>query len=120
MLRGGLVAVASIPFGGWLLATDAAFAAELSRASFTPYTGKRFGMVSPYAGTALTLVAVEDLPHAAAGHPRCFSLTFRVASGESPASGTWVLKHPVLGRISLFLVPVGRAGDLQAVFNAQP
>ncbi|MDT7549250.1 MAG: hypothetical protein QOE84_1644, partial [Actinomycetota bacterium] len=119
LLRAGVVLAATAPLSGLVLSPDAAFASTtLCRASFTPHRGKRFRLATPAAAGVLTLVAIEDLPNASPGHNRRFSLIFRPTSGPLPSQGTWVLKHPALGTFSVFLVPVGRNGDLQAVFNA--
>lgn len=49
-----------------------------------------------------------------------FSLLFRAATAAGLPQGTYPLAHPRLGRVDVFLVPVGReAGGLilEAVFN---
>jgi hypothetical protein len=114
LLRGGALLAAAVPLSSVLLPTDAAFADRLNRASFAPYTGTRFGLD----GSSLTLVSLEDLPNARRGDVNRFSALFEVTAGKSPGQGTRTLTHPKMGRLTLFLVPVGRSGDLQAVFNA--
>jgi hypothetical protein len=114
LMRGGVVLAATVPLSGWLLTTDVAFASVLARSSFTPYLGQRFSL----AGASMVLAAIEDLPNARPGDPKRFSLVFRTVGGTQPEQGTWTLTHPKMGKVTLFLVPVGRRADLQAVFNA--
>jgi hypothetical protein len=117
LLRAGVVVAAVVPVSGLVLPTGAAFAGTaVTRSSFTPHLGSAFTLPG---GSRLKLTAIEDLPNAVAGDPRRFSLTFRLDTGPKPEQGTWKVTHRKLGRLSMFLVPVGRRGDLQAVFNAR-
>ena len=61
---------------------------------------------------AAELAEVEELP----GPGECFSLIFRLPDGAPLVQDTYGIGHPVLGQLSLFLVPVG-PNQLQAVVN---
>lgn len=62
----------------------------------------------------LRLVGVGDPATAVAagtvGSENCFSALFEGAPYAPLGQGTYTLSHPVLGRLHLFLVPVGRPG----------
>lgn len=71
----------------------------------------------------LELVAVNDLASAVAngtvGSELSFSAVFRGPAGAPLAQQTYPLQHRMLGKLSLFLVPVGPAGrsqEYEAVF----
>jgi hypothetical protein len=123
LLQAAAVATAVVPAAG-LLATreagDLAYSGrQLTRDLFAPHKGTLFSLRGELAGTRLRLVDVTDLSRADAGSPGRFSLIFRVDQGDQPAGGTWVTTHPEIGKVSLFITPVGRRGDVQAVFNAE-
>lgn len=63
---------------------------------------------------ALRLVQVGDASSAAsagtAGSENCFSALFEGATYAPLAQGTYTVSHATLGRLALFLVPVGRPG----------
>lgn len=82
-----------------------------------PHVGGAFTLWAGAEAVALTLDAVER----AGGSDDCFALVFRTPATLPQA--TYPVEHAVLGRIALFLVPVGRdaAGALyEAVFNRTP
>jgi hypothetical protein len=72
---------------------------------------------------ALELVEVEELgAEQAVGSPRgrSFSLIFRDPSGTYLPQRIYSIEHPTLGRLDIFLVPIGPdQGGMryQAVFN---
>jgi hypothetical protein len=67
---------------------------------------------------------VEVSPLAARGGSSSFSLLFLTEPLDGAAQGLYEVEHPDIGRIGIFLVPVGRtpegAVQLQAVFNTMP
>ena len=96
-----------------LTAGRAAEDAVYRRRSYEPLVGHSFELEHPN-GTPVTaeLTEVEELP----GPGECFSLVFRVPDGAPLVQNTYGITHPVLGQLSLFLVPVG-PNQLQAVVN---
>jgi hypothetical protein len=96
-----------------------------ARASdFTPYIGTEF-RTDDEAGNAIALELVEasPLPHQpGAPRPEPFSLIFRGPADKPLDQRVWPLEHDQLGRIELFLVPIGPGADgkgpyYQAIFN---
>jgi hypothetical protein len=83
------------------------------RRSYEPLVGHTFELDHPN-GTRISaeLVEAEELP----GPGECFSLVFRLPQGAPLVQDTYGIGHPVLGQLSLFLVPVGPC-RLQAVVN---
>ena len=68
-------------------------------------------------GPPVTLRLVEVARgRSAPGYREGFSLLFEGPDDPLLGQGTWPLHHPQLGRLELFLVPVGRA-SYQAVFG---
>lgn len=70
---------------------------------------------------AATLLEVEDLPEGPGRSGRApFSLLFAVDGEAEPVQALFELEHEALGRLQVFLVPIGRdeRGLLfEAVFN---
>jgi hypothetical protein len=98
---------------------------RLTAADFEPLCGTGFGADLPAApGVGLELIEVRALrePPARSGRPplrRPFSLTFRARTPVHIPQGTYPLTHDRLGRLDVFLVPIGRDPDgllLEAVF----
>lgn len=119
LLRGATVVAAAAPLAA-LLPTDLAFAGTaLTRSSFAPHKGTIFTVRGRFVRTKMRLVAIQDLSPSAKGHPRRFSLVFRPVSAQRPGQGTYSFVHPKLGTLSIFVVPAGRSGDYEAVFNAR-
>jgi hypothetical protein len=72
--------------------------------------------------TELQLVAVDDLGRRAqpAGELSCYSLVFRTARRDAFPQATYTLNHAALGRLDVFLVPIGpdEVGmRYEAIFN---
>jgi hypothetical protein len=94
-----------------------------TRARFASRVGEAF-LVEPGRGGAVRLVLVEvsdpAVPGAPLGHPECFSASFLGPAGGL-RQGTYTVTNGGLGRLSLFLVPVGRpeagAQRYEAAFN---
>jgi hypothetical protein len=88
-------------------------------ADFTPHVGTVFA-ADPL---ALELVEVKPLPAPTPRpgvRPEPFALLFLARVPGNLPQGTYSLTHAGLGRLDVFLVPVGRTADgalLEAVFN---
>lgn len=90
-----------------------------SRADFDSLIGGRFDLAlpagEPVAAELLTVAPAGGRPDGAG-----FSLVFRAATADRLPQAIYPLAHDRLGRLDVFLVPVGRdAGGLllEAVFN---
>jgi hypothetical protein len=87
--------------------------------TFTPHLHTTFDVeVEPGASLPLELVEVERGP----AHPRAlmFWLLFRGPGAPQLSQRIYHLRHPVLGGLDLFLVPVGndpQGTNYQVVFN---
>jgi xanthine/CO dehydrogenase XdhC/CoxF family maturation factor len=79
---------------------------RLSRSMFTTRVGTTFRFVAGGRTHYATLQPVRDLANSTPGHAYRFSLVFR-ARTIGPPQGTYTFYHPTLGRLSLFVVPVG-------------
>lgn len=99
--------------------TDALFATlrtDLAASDFEPHIGEAFTL---HAGGG-TLALHLDAARRTDGRDDCFTLLFRAPGGEVLDQATYAVEHPVVGRMALFLVPVGRGADgmqAEAVFN---
>lgn len=101
----------------------------LTRARFGAHVGSDF-VVQTRGGSTLMLrlVSVDDVPNAAAGGVEgaedTFVARFEDWSGILLSQGTYTVSHDSLGRLRLFIVPVGqptaRAQSYEAVFHAAP
>lgn len=118
VLRAGVVLAVAAPAAVLLPALQAG-AEPLTRDSFLPHTGSLFRLTSTYGETTLRLSSVDDLQGPpVGGKAHRFSLLFRPTAGVSFPQGTYDVIHPRMGTLTLFIVPVGRDGDYQAIFNA--
>ncbi|HEX4607323.1 MAG TPA: hypothetical protein VH092_03880 [Urbifossiella sp.] len=99
---------------------------RLTVADFDPLRGSRFRAEVPGAeGLDLELLEVKPLPGPTPrpGHPPRrgpFSLQFLARTPLRLPQGTYPLAHDALGRLDVFLVPVGRDADglvLEAIFT---
>jgi hypothetical protein len=98
----------------------------LSRSTFRDFLFDDFHVErSGEMGVDLRLVAIRDLGPANGLRTReseeAFSLRFQGAPSTSLDQGTYTLVHPRLGRVDLFLVPMG-GGELpafEAIINRQ-
>ncbi len=103
------------------------------RSTFRPYLSDYFQTTDGF-GTPLSLLllSLNDLPSPPSFTTRqkekdwrenCFSITFRGPLALPLRQNTYKLKHPVLGELQIFLVPVGQVApssawrDYEAVFN---
>jgi hypothetical protein len=94
---------------------------DLSREAFAPHVGSRFELeVAPGEAVAFELVAADALAPSAATPRTPFVLTFRSGEPTVRPQRIYALTHPAMGRLEIFLVPVGRdpAGvRYEAVFS---
>jgi hypothetical protein len=123
LLRVGVVAGA-----GAVVAVDAPGAAAATRrarkvlglAEFKAQVGSTFTVRDAAGqGRALRLTEARGTPMVTdvRGSGEVFSLVFREKRGRRMPSGTYRLRHPVLGELELFLQPFGRGQDYEAVVN---
>ena len=82
-------------------------------ATFAPYVKTGFMILIGRAWRGMMLTEVKDLCPQKAAQPvnnldECFALTFRAARGQKIEQKIYSIRHPALGKFSLFLVPVGR------------
>jgi Domain of unknown function (DUF6916) len=98
---------------------------------FTPHLNTEFQLhnqkMQKSVRAELSEVELHDSSEApktgAAGSQRPFSLLFRADKDTDLPQGTYNVEHPKLGKIDLFLVPVGMRTEYaryEAVFNFAP
>ena len=88
----------------------------LLRSDFEPLIGQIF-TVEGSPAAALTLVALDNVPHCA-NRDRSFRAVFEVAAAEGLPQNLWQLSHPAVGTHDVFLSPNDAAGRVvEAVFN---
>lgn len=80
--------------------------ATLTAADFEPERGKSFLLAAPGRELALELIEVRRLGHAVRVGG-AFSLLFASTPGAIVPQGTYPVAHPTLGRLELFVVPLG-------------
>jgi hypothetical protein len=102
---------------------------ELGMSMFEPHIGSTFQIVSPGVPTLeLTLVEVEDQtvidrPHDPSLRAQPFSLIFHGPLSPVVRQQILDLEHAILGRMQIFLVPLGpdkkvkEKLNYQAIFN---
>jgi hypothetical protein len=95
-----------------------------SSANFRPHIGTFFTVLTPHRPSVVTLTHVDDfrLPGTVAARrlktPGAgFTLLFDGSQSGSFPQGTYSVRHPKIGTFDLFLAPVGRGTDVQAVIN---
>jgi hypothetical protein len=85
--------------------------ATLTKEMFDPHLGSRFLMhVAPDRTIELELIATEPLSTPANAKRPSFLVRFRAAEGGHVPQQIYVLEHPVMGRLEIFLVPAGPDG----------
>ena len=92
-----------------------------SLGDFESLAGARFILETP-GGEPVAAELLTVTPHVRVARPDDpgFSLLFRAATADRLPQGMYPLAHDRLGRLDVFLVPVGRDADgllLEAVFN---
>ena len=95
---------------------------KLTLRDFFERVGERFRVVGPDAPVVLALVEAIDLsrPGAPGSRRSPFSLVFRGPLSPVMPQHTYPLEHPALGRLEIFLVPIGPDASgmrYEAVFN---
>jgi hypothetical protein len=82
---------------------------DLTTETFAGRIGETFAATPSHAGAPLDLVlkSCDESRHARPGHP-AFSLTFDSSGPERLEQQIFVLEHPELGELDLFLVPIAR------------
>ncbi len=80
---------------------------ELRAETFTPHVGSTFALLGPQGPVVLELSKVALLGHGVPGGREPFSLQFLGPEGPHVPQRTWALEHPALGRLDIFLVPLG-------------
>ncbi|HTQ10812.1 MAG TPA: hypothetical protein VMI31_12120 [Fimbriimonadaceae bacterium] len=89
---------------------------EVTAADFAPHIGTEFRAEA----TVLTLSKAEELGAAGIGSRAPFILIFKAPAEAALGQGTYALDHEALGRLEIFLVPIGVTPDsrtYQAIFN---
>lgn len=95
---------------------------ELAYSDFFERVGEVFRVASANGTIGLTLVDVTSLARAEHAGPRRapFSLIFRGPLAPVLPQRIWPLEHAALGRLEIFLVPIGPDASgmrYEAVFN---
>lgn len=84
---------------------------------FRPHVGSRFAIAVE--GGDPVVLTLEDVELTGPGHEfraEPFTLSFSGPADRMAPQGTLALEHDALGRIELFLVPIG-PGRYESVFN---
>lgn len=92
---------------------------RLTPADFAPLVGATLS-AGPPALELLEVKAVRDVPAPPGVRAEPFTLLLLARVPGYVPQGVYPLEHPGLGRLDVFLVPVGRSPDgaiLEAVFN---
>jgi len=98
---------------------------EVTHNTFAPHVGDAFQLeIAPGQRVQITLTEATPMPlrqqAGAEGRRPGFSILFRAPAGSELPQRIYAIDHAVLGRMEVFLVPVGcdAAGlQLEAVFN---
>jgi hypothetical protein len=95
---------------------------SLTIGDFSERVGEEFRIIGRDAPVVLTLVEATDLSRPEAPGPRRspFSLVFRGPLSPVLPQRTYALEHASLGRLEIFLVPIGPDASgmrYEAVFN---
>ncbi len=80
---------------------------ELTLDTFAAHAGSTFLLQAPKGAVPLELVKVTALGHGVPGRREPFSLLFLGPDASHVEQRTWSLEHDALGRLEIFLVPVG-------------
>ena len=92
--------------------------------TFEPVVGDKLEVIDSATGTAvtaLTLTAVNPLPHGRQGQREPFSLTFEGSDSVPLGQGTYVMRHPAIkDELPIFIVPISERDHTrryQAIFS---
>ena len=96
--------------------------AEVTVETFAGREGERFSIRFADTTLDLTLVEVERMPEewGRTEHREAFSVTFEGTLDPALGQQVWPLDHDELGRLDVFLAPLGPEGEsmrYQAVFT---
>ena len=110
-----------MPPGG-VCATMRRMLESLTFGSFSDRVGEDFRVATGESAIGLVLVEATDLSRRDAPGPRRrpFSLIFRGPLRPLLAQRIWPLEHAALGRLEIFLVPIGPDAEgmrYEAIFN---
>ena len=83
---------------------------DIQQGTFDPLQGEAFVAESDVDRHTLRLLRVERLRNGAAGREP-FSVLFQGPAEPVIPQQTFTLVHDALGRLAVFMVPVGRDGD---------
>ncbi len=94
----------------------------LAYSDFFERVGEEFRVAGEDAAVVLVLSEITDLARREAPSPRRspFSLIFRGPLRPTLVQRTWPLEHEALGRLEIFLVPIGPDASgmrYEAIFN---
>lgn len=98
---------------------DSADIAALSLADFEPFVGEGFSIPLDHGAVALRLCEARASAHGVRAGGG-FSLMFSAEAGPALGQGTYPIRHPRLGILDLFLVPLAPRDGValyQAVFT---
>lgn len=89
---------------------------RLTAADFAPLIGERFELLLPDRDPLeLRLTSCDELGGAPEGARQPFSLIFH--GDFLVPQQIWTLRHPRLGELDLFMVPLGPDGRYEVIFN---
>jgi hypothetical protein len=97
----------------------------MDSSAFTPHVGDRFA-IQPQEGDAFEAILAScdettygDRDQWLASIDRVpFSLIFHAPGGELHPQGTFTVRHPQLGELAIFLVPLGAQQDGAIAYEA--
>jgi hypothetical protein len=95
----------------------------LTRGDFEAHRGSEFAIEAGHAGGGVVVRLVEVDGHGhrhERGGREAFSLLFRGPAGAGLAQGMYLFRHPELGPIDIFVVPLGPDAEghrYEAVFT---
>lgn len=97
--------------------------ALLTVSDFVPVVGKPFCLATDESSPAITELLLREaiaLPRHAAGHRDPFCLIFEGSNQQPVGQGVYFLENSEVGKLPIFIVPVGATADTlsyEAIFN---
>ncbi len=97
--------------------------ADLGPSFFEPVVGTRLELVDEPSGlvaSALELKSVDPLPSTVQGREQPFSILLEGDCDPRIPQGTYLFRHPALGDLPLFIVPIRERNGVrqyEAIFN---
>lgn len=93
---------------------------ELTCADFAAGLNQEWTLAVPGLDIPVTLVEAEERAEALPGQSRLpFSLIFHTGEMRYPPQGTYPLRHPALGEVEVFIVPLGPKPGQPDIFRYQ-